>query len=119
MITPILQNMSPLQRFRIAAFVGLIAVGGSYLSRAFFPESDDGAQTTRLIVSLVCAWFCLMAAPKSLTERYLSETSFVVSVAVLLHIMNMSWQHHLDAETFVISMVVLSMLCAVSPGRQW
>ncbi|MFT7242700.1 MAG: signal transduction histidine kinase/CheY-like chemotaxis protein [Candidatus Azotimanducaceae bacterium] len=111
--------MSPVQRFRLAALIGLIAIGGSFLSRALLPGSDDGAQATRLMVSLVCLWYCLAASPKSLIERYISQTSFLVSIALLLHVMNMSWQHHLDAETFVVSMVILSMLCAISPGRPW
>ena len=119
MITLTLRNMSSMQRFRLAALIGLIAIGGSFLARALLPGTDDGAQITRLILSLVFAWFCLAATPDSLVERYTLETSFLVSVVLLLHIMNLSWLHHLDAETFVVSMLILSMLCAISPARRW
>ena len=83
------------------------------------PEADDGAQSTRILATLLCAWFSMFARPGSFIDRNVIAAGFVVSSAILLHMMNMMWQHKVDLETYAISLLIMSMLAAIAVSHQW
>lgn len=111
--------MFPVQRLRMAAFIGMLAIGASLVSRIMMPEVDDGAQFSRVAATLICLWFALFGVPGSFIERHLLGSGFVVSTTILLHMMNMMWQHRVDTESYVMSLLIMSMLSAIAISHSW
>lgn len=119
MNTNILENLYPVQRLRVAAIIGVLAIGASLVSRMLVPEVDDGAQNSRIVATLICGWFVLFASPGSFIDRHLMGTGLVVSTTLLIHMMNMMWRHQIDTETFVMSLLIMTILSAIAINLQW
>lgn len=119
MQTPILQKIAPVQRLRIAATIGLLAIGGSLLARLLIPGADDGAQITRIVATLCCAWFAWAARPGSFIDRHIQESGYLVATTIMVHIIFLIWQNNLTFQSMGIALVTMSMLTAVAISTRW
>lgn len=111
--------MSPVQRLRSAALIGLLAIGGSLLFRLLYPGVDDGAQLTRMMAAAACGLFVIFARSNFLIEQQVQTFGLLVSTTILMHIIHVIWQNGLTVETVGLTLIIIALLSAISLSNQW
>ncbi|MFN3238371.1 MAG: hypothetical protein ACE37D_15100, partial [Pseudomonadales bacterium] len=74
-----MQNLTAIQRIRIAAMMGLGMLAFVVLVRLFVPLENDAGIWTRTLSGLALAWFVFFAKADSFIQRHIFWCGMVLS----------------------------------------
>jgi signal transduction histidine kinase/ActR/RegA family two-component response regulator len=114
-----MQKMSPMERLRTSAAMGLAMMLFVLGVRLIVPAEQDNAMITRFLSLASLTWFIWGARPDSFIERNLFSCGMVISGALLLHMMALTWFYQGSPVYFFVSLIIMTMFCAAAVSTLW
>ncbi len=115
-----LQNLTPLQRMRIAALAGLVMF--LFVMAVRYVGTHDGHPGhvfwTRVLCAAVLTWFAWASEKGSWVERHLFTCGTVLSASLLLHLMLVNY-YHTSNTYFFVGLIIMAVLASVAVTTLW